>query len=102
MRREIALVQKPVVKYAREVWGLIVTKGFGFNGMQDMVFWIPGGQPLLMEFKDPNGQVSTIQHYWVNYFRGIGYNVKVCSNAKDGKGIISREMGARSLPSKSD
>lgn len=95
MRKEISLVQRPVVEYARNVWGITTTKGTGFVGMNDYIFWMPGGRVLLMEFKDPKGVLSDIQSYWVEEFRKEGYDVEVCDNAEIGKGIINDRMVQR-------
>ena len=92
---EIERVQNPVVSYARQYWGLFVTKGGGTSGMPDYIFWIPGGKPLLIEFKDGDkGVLSDIQAHIINQFKGWGYNVEVCISSYEGKRAVARAMGA--------
>lgn len=98
MKREISTVQNPVVEYARTTWGIMVTKGGGVHGMFDTIFWITGGKPLLMEFKDPDGEVSPTQEYWHSVFKKWGYDVEICSSSKDGKRIIANRMEPKRVP----
>ena len=53
------------------------------TGYPDRVFWIPGGKPLFIEFKTPDGELSEKQKYHIDRLRKDGYNVEVCDNAID-------------------
>ena len=81
MRREIARVERPVVKYAREKLGVVVfpLKMFfgGETGIPDDLFVLPGGKCLFMEFKDPDGVLSRKQLYWRRELRKMGHKVYV-------------------------
>ena len=53
------------------------------TGYPDRVFWVPGGKPLFIEFKTPDGELSEKQKYHIDRLRKDGYNVEVCDNAID-------------------
>ena len=46
-------------------------------GIMDHVFWLPGGRPLLVEFKDPNERTDPareeLQTWYQRKFRRLGY-----------------------------
>ena len=60
----------------------------GDDGYPDRLFWIPGGRPLLIEFKRPGEEPRPKQVYVHNMLRKLGYLVEVCDNVEDGKSII--------------
>ena len=55
----------------------------GNTGWPDRIFWVPGGKPLIIEFKTPDGELSPKQKYHIERLKKDGYNVKVCDNAID-------------------
>lgn len=50
----------------------------GDTGYPDRIFWLPGGRPLLIEFKRPGGKLSEKQKFQINRLRAGGYLVEVC------------------------
>jgi len=48
------------------------------NGWPDRIFLIPGGRPLIIEFKKPGEPLRPLQEHRVNCLRLIGYDVCVC------------------------
>ena len=52
----------------------------GNTGYPDRIFWIPGGKPLLIEFKRPGESASTKQVYVHDQLRKLGYRVEIHDN----------------------
>lgn len=55
-------------RWARER-RIVVSKLTDPTGIQDTVFWLPGGRPLLAEFKDPNGTTEPGRERLQAYYR---------------------------------
>lgn len=53
----------------------------GDTGYPDRVVWIPGGKPLLIEFKRPGEHPEPKQAYIHDQLRKLGYRVEVHDNA---------------------
>lgn len=49
----------------------------GDTGIMDRIFWMPGGRPFLIEFKDPEGVWSPKQKYHYHRLIKLGYDVEV-------------------------
>ena len=62
------------------------------SGWPDDLFLIPGGRPLLVEFKAPGKQPTALQEHRISELRGLGYDVRVC----DGFSAFSQAL-TRSL-----
>jgi hypothetical protein len=88
-------IEKPVVKFARTL-GLMVTKMrlLGEAGFPDDVIWLPGGVPLLLEFKRPGEKTDPIQDHIIGRLRRLGYRVEVVDNVMKGKEIIKDAIEA--------
>ena len=67
------------------------------TGYPDRVFWIPGGKPLFIEFKTPDGELSEKQKYNIDRLRKDGYNVEVCDDAIDAFYAAIRAVAATRL-----
>ena len=76
-RREGALERK-CVKWARER-GVQVGKLTECVGLPDRIFFVPGGRPLVPEFKDPGGrgELSPAQAWHLHALRERGYTAPV-------------------------
>ena len=72
-RRKESTLEAWCVKWARSR-GIQVSKNTELVGIPDRTFWIPGGKPLVPEFKDPNGEPSPAQEWHVKTLRAAGYN----------------------------
>ena len=53
----------------------------GEDGYPDRIFWVPGGKPLMIEFKIPGKEPRPKQKQVHNYLRELGYRVEVHDNA---------------------
>lgn len=76
--KEINNVQNPTVAWARKN-GCRATKlqGPGNRSEPDYMFRIPGGRPLLIEFKRPGEVPTPLQTFSINKWKEDGYEVQV-------------------------
>lgn len=76
--KEIDNVQKPTVAWARRN-EIPATKlqGPGNRSQPDYIFWIPGGAPLLIEFKRPGTTPTPLQTHTYEQYMKLGYDVQV-------------------------
>lgn len=74
-RRESTL-ERWCVAWAR-ARGVVVSKVTDPVGFMDRAFWLPGGRPLLIEFKDPKGRTAPgrkkLQDHYQDKLRLDGY-----------------------------
>ena len=73
----------------------------GDNGYPDRIFWLPGGHPLLIEFKCPGEEPRPKQLHIHNQLRGLGYEVQVHDNAITAFQAVIDAVGATRLPGRS-
>lgn len=70
-------------------------KAAGQRGWPDRCFLIPGGKPLFIEFKRPNGGVlSANQKVIIRRLKYYGYSVEVCDNVEEAVKIIKTNLVA--------
>lgn len=68
-------------------------KAAGENGWPDRQFFIPGGQPLFIEFKRPgDGVLSSGQRVIIRRLRYYGYQVEVCDTVEDAIWFIKKAL----------
>ena len=67
------------------------------TGWPDRIFWVPGGKPLIIEFKTPDGELSPKQKYHIERLKKDGYNVEVCDDAIDAFYAAIRAVEATDL-----
>lgn len=72
-------------------------KDQGETGFPDRCFWLPGGKPLLIEFKQPGEDPDPKQEYIHNKLKKLGYQVEVCDNEFDGFEIICKALESTRL-----
>jgi hypothetical protein len=86
---EKATVENPCVRHAREL-GLKVLKinPLWAAGWQDRIFFVPGGKPLIIEFKRPGGESSKIQKERHKELIEAGYDHHVVDNKAEGIALI--------------
>lgn len=70
------------------VWQHLGIKGSklvtpGDTSYPDRIFWIPGGRPLLIEFKRPGEEPEPKQAHTHDQLRKLGYDVQVHDHALD-------------------
>jgi hypothetical protein len=49
----------------------------GNRSQPDFIFWVPGGRPLLIEFKRPGSLPTPLQETTIGQFRDDGYNIQI-------------------------
>lgn len=83
MRTLESKIEQKAVDLAWQHLGVIGSKLVtpGDTGYPDRIFWIPGGRPLLIEFKRPGGEVRSKQTYIHIQLIRLGYQVEVHDNA---------------------
>ncbi len=57
-------------------------------GWPDVLFLIPGGRPLFIEFKKPGAVPTAKQRIKLAILEDAGYDVAVCSSRNEGKTAI--------------
>lgn len=75
-RRESAL-EAPSVKWAR-ARGIVVAKMTEVSGIPDRVFFVPGGKPLVIEFKAELEEPGKLQNWYLTTIKEAGYRVAYC------------------------
>lgn len=85
------------------VWKYLGIEGsklniLGDTGYPDRIFWIPGGRPLLIEFKRPGEEPRPKQIHIHEQLRGLGYEVQVHDNAIDAFQAVIDAVDATRLP----
>lgn len=93
MARE-AEIERYVVHYAAERFGVYSTKmGTEYStGWPDRLFFIPGGKPLMIEFKQPGGKVTEKQKYMHAKLKKSGYVVEVHDDVTEALRSIERSI----------
>ena len=93
-RRESSL-EAWCVKWARDR-GVQVSKNTELVGIPDRTFWVPGGKPLVPEFKDPGGggEASPAQLWHMAKLREIGYDAPLV-DSKEKFLELMRKKGVR-------
>ena len=64
----------------------------GQRSWPDRLFLIPGGKPLMIEFKAPGEMPRPDQLQCHNILRMLGYQVEVCDDADDALNYIRKAM----------
>lgn len=70
----------------------------GNRGYMDRLFWIPGGRPLLIEFKVPGEEPEPLQAYRIERLREIGYDVEVHTTADGAVAAVCRALESAQVP----
>jgi len=47
----------------------------GMNGFPDRIYFVPGGKPVFIEFKEPGELPRPLQAFRIQWLRSIGYLV---------------------------
>ena len=94
-RSEKASVENPCVDWARKQ-GIKVLKvnPLWAAGWQDRIFFVPGGRPLIIEFKRPGGGTSPLQEQRHKELLALGYDHHVIDQKEDGLALIRERLEA--------
>ena len=66
----------------------------GRRGWPDEVFWLPGGRPLLVEFKAEGEEPRKLQQYIHQKLKEQGYEVEVHTDAAEAIASIKQRLEA--------
>lgn len=66
----------------------------GRRGIPDRIFWLPGGKPLLIEFKRPGEQPRPLQSHIHALLKQLGYHVEVHDNEAEAFESVRRALDA--------
>jgi hypothetical protein len=101
MRREIPAVERPVVKWATDRRIKVTKNNPEVNaGWPDRTFWIPGGRPVIMEFKWGDEQPSDLQKNTIRELEALGYVVYVVNSKEKGIAILRAALEAARVSKK--
>jgi len=91
-----------VVAEAKRLWGVEGLKFTprGDTGWPDRIFFIPGGLPLLIEFKQPGESLKKRQAYVHRFLKRNGYKVETHDQAHLAIKAIARAMGSAAVHEK--
>ena len=79
-------VEKAVCTYADKRGILHIKLNlWGRRSFPDRQFFVPGGKPLMIEFKrEKGGRLEPMQKYIHSKLSALGYEIKVVSDTNDG------------------
>lgn len=91
--------------FVDEVWKYLGIKAGklkieGETGYPDRILWLPGGKPLLIEFKVPGADPKPHQEGKHELLKKLGYNVKVFDNVPDAFKCTLEALDPRALSEK--
>lgn len=66
----------------------------GQTGWPDRLFFIPGGKPFLIEFKEVGYEPDPMQHYIHDMLEELGYDVAWTDNEEDAVSAIAARVEA--------
>ena len=76
----------------------VPSEKFGQHGYPDRIFFIPGGRPLLIEFKSRGKKPRPLQEHRINTLLNLGYDVEVHDDAAKAARSILAHLEAATLP----
>lgn len=82
-------------------YGVANTKLVKATGYPDRLFWVPGGRPLLIEFKRLNEAPRKYQKYIHANLRELGYDVEVHDTIEGAVEAVRRALEAARVSEKS-
>ncbi len=88
-------VRKATIKHAKRRGIMNIRLSFGpgaYVGWPDDIFLIPGGKPLLIEFKAPGKEPTARQQLRIDMLLDLGYDVWVCDGIEAGKDILNNSI----------
>jgi len=70
----------------------------GRRGFPDRIFWIPGGKPLMIEFKRPGEEPRPLQSHIHALLKQLGYHVEVHDDEEAAFKSVEQALGAARIP----
>ena len=71
-----SVLERWCVRWAHE-HKILVSKLTDPTGIPDRVFWVTGGRPWIIEFKDPGGVATELQEYYIKTLQQASYRAAV-------------------------
>lgn len=65
------------------------------KGQPDDMFYLPGGRPILMEFKAPGEEPDPLQEFTHQQLRYLGYEIYVIDDPQEGVKILANKLAAK-------
>ncbi len=62
------------------------------TGIPDRLHILPGGVALFFEYKTPIGEASSLQLWWVNHLRELGFTAEFIDSKPQIKNIIRKVL----------
>jgi len=93
--KEELKLQARIIKWAKPIGVYSVRFYFGPGaeaGWPDVLFLIPGGRPLYIEFKWDGEPPNAKQERKINLLLKLDYDVCICDNDESAKSAISRAL----------
>lgn len=66
----------------------------------DRMFFIPGGRPLIIEFKKPGEHPTPKQQKRIDELRELGYDVEVCDSKEEGIALVRSRLESATVHEK--
>lgn len=80
------------MQYARDS-GIIVAKLLLCNGVPDRIFFVNGGKPLIIEFKDKKEEPEAIQAWYLNSLTEQGYTAHWVTTKEQFLALLEKTNG---------
>lgn len=81
-------IEQPFVKWCKAI-GLKLKKK-NFADQLDRWVMLPGGRPLIIEFKVPGKHPTPLQQREIEELKELGYAVEVCNDVEKAKDAVER------------
>lgn len=98
MRRRESALESWAVKWAR-LRGIVVAKLKELVGVPDRVFFVPGGSPIIVEFKAKNEIPEALQTWYLKTLKKHGYRIYTCDTKERFLEIMKEYEKCRSVTS---
>ena len=88
MRITAKTIQSDVTRWAKHFDVITTTGPSGYCS-----FWVPGGRPLLIQFKSPGLKLTESQELEIKRWQDMKYLIMICDHAEEAKAVLA--MGLR-------
>jgi hypothetical protein len=88
-----AKIEQRACKKIFEMYGIdnIKLKLFS-RSYPDRLFFVPGGKPLMIEFKRPGEALRKFQAYTIKRLKKLGYDIEVCDSSEDALKLVAYRL----------
>jgi hypothetical protein len=99
-----AAIQKRSIAFAKSLGAESIRMVFRSGvarGWPDVLFLVPGGRPLFIEFKKPGALPTPLQAHRISAMEALGYDVCVADSFDKARAAIARAVGRAQLSAQS-